>query len=623
MHDLFISYAREDEAWVEKFHQILDGEGLKVWKDSAIPTGKPYGRVIEEAIAVARAVVVVWSQAAVESDWVRAEATEGLRRGVLLPVRRDESLPPMRFRTIQTIDLADWDFEPEHPGFRRLVGDLKSLLQQTSPVPAKLEMSRGEQTRPSKIQGKRHIWALAGVLVALIVAGSLWLWMDARSNARLAVELTAASRATLDEVADKYHSSRLYWHYFLDQKQGQALIERSVLLALEAVRAERSAEALGQLRQSLALLPRPLQKFGEGRIGVEAEIAPGADWVAWASQRGITLVESRKPAEVRELQWQGRVAGLIFSAKGDYLIALGDGGALKLWQLDSGKELLAMTGDGERALGFALDGSGSRIVLRQTDRLNLRKLPSGEQIAEIVIDGELPHQAQQNTLDFSADGRTLAFATGRDLVVWDVDKQEARLRLAFDNQPTALSFDPTGERLLALSADGEARLINLTDGQTSSFSVDPDTQLVRFAAADDWLALASAGKVRVVALNEPATALLDYGHADAVTRIEFDKDGNLLASAGLDGMVRVWEIQTKTELIRFGFRDRVIALRFAADGKSVLAIDRRGQLSEWPVGYQDPADEACRALQRNLTPEEWRLYLPGEEYRSSCELAQR
>ena len=57
MHDLFISYAREDEAWVERFCELLKTDGLIVWKDSSIPTGKSFGRVIEEAIASSRAVV--------------------------------------------------------------------------------------------------------------------------------------------------------------------------------------------------------------------------------------------------------------------------------------------------------------------------------------------------------------------------------------------------------------------------------------------------------------------------------------------------------------------------------------------------------------------------------------
>jgi hypothetical protein len=45
--------------------------------------------VIEVAIAAARCVIVLWSQAFVVSDWVRSEASEGKRRGILVPVSGD------------------------------------------------------------------------------------------------------------------------------------------------------------------------------------------------------------------------------------------------------------------------------------------------------------------------------------------------------------------------------------------------------------------------------------------------------------------------------------------------------------------------------------------------------
>ena len=47
--------------------------------------GVTYDRVIERALVQADCVVVLWSAHAVESDWVRAEADEGRRRGILVP----------------------------------------------------------------------------------------------------------------------------------------------------------------------------------------------------------------------------------------------------------------------------------------------------------------------------------------------------------------------------------------------------------------------------------------------------------------------------------------------------------------------------------------------------------
>jgi len=44
-----------------------------------------FDEVIEKAIADAKCVIVLWSAASVASEWVRNEASEGKRRGILVP----------------------------------------------------------------------------------------------------------------------------------------------------------------------------------------------------------------------------------------------------------------------------------------------------------------------------------------------------------------------------------------------------------------------------------------------------------------------------------------------------------------------------------------------------------
>jgi hypothetical protein len=63
--------------------------------------------VLQSELDKARAVVVVWSSHSVASRWVKAEAGEGLRRGILVPVLVDASLPPLGFRNILTVAAID------------------------------------------------------------------------------------------------------------------------------------------------------------------------------------------------------------------------------------------------------------------------------------------------------------------------------------------------------------------------------------------------------------------------------------------------------------------------------------------------------------------------------------
>lgn len=108
MIDLFLSYARPDRDWVAKFAETMIADGWRVWWDRDIPLGASFQRAITDALEQARCVSVVWSNAALDSRWVLAEATIGLDREILVPVFKEHVRLPAPFNLIQSADLSDW-----------------------------------------------------------------------------------------------------------------------------------------------------------------------------------------------------------------------------------------------------------------------------------------------------------------------------------------------------------------------------------------------------------------------------------------------------------------------------------------------------------------------------------
>ena len=136
MADIFVSYSRQDRARVTPLVAAFETAGWSVWWDPEIVPGEEFDTLISRELAAARALVVVWSPASVESRWVRGEARDAADRGVLFPVRFDNAKPPIDFRAVQTTDLDGWNEDPESVPFRSLRKALEAKLGAPRPVPA-------------------------------------------------------------------------------------------------------------------------------------------------------------------------------------------------------------------------------------------------------------------------------------------------------------------------------------------------------------------------------------------------------------------------------------------------------------------------------------------------------
>ncbi|MEO6256090.1 MAG: TIR domain-containing protein [Sphingomicrobium sp.] len=127
MADVFISYARPDEAQAERVAETLRGEGYRVWRDDELPAHRAYAEVIEERLKSAKAVVVLWSADAAKSQWVRAEADAARSAGTLIQAVLDGTAPPMPFNQIQCADLSGWTGDAAPAGWRKLTASVRAL----------------------------------------------------------------------------------------------------------------------------------------------------------------------------------------------------------------------------------------------------------------------------------------------------------------------------------------------------------------------------------------------------------------------------------------------------------------------------------------------------------------
>src|SRR5262249_44249025 len=112
MADIFVSYAKTDRSLALKLAAMLEAEGWKVWWDTSLAIGDDFRNEIMTELGRARAVVVIWTDASIKSDWVRSEAGRAQTDRKLIPVKLPhlvyKDLPPP-FDVLHTENVGEED----------------------------------------------------------------------------------------------------------------------------------------------------------------------------------------------------------------------------------------------------------------------------------------------------------------------------------------------------------------------------------------------------------------------------------------------------------------------------------------------------------------------------------
>lgn len=174
MSDIFISYARSAASQAQAVAAALRSLGYAVWLDDELPAHRTFAEVIEERLRAAKAVVVIWSDEAVKSQWVRAEADVGRGAGTLVQLSIDGVVPPLPFNQIQCADMNGWTGDTSSPGWRKVVASVEALIG-ARPSVARTPTSPGS-TAAAAVRGswfQRHKVLIVAAMVAIIAAAAI------------------------------------------------------------------------------------------------------------------------------------------------------------------------------------------------------------------------------------------------------------------------------------------------------------------------------------------------------------------------------------------------------------------------------------------------------------------
>jgi len=340
-------------------------------------------------------------------------------------------------------------------------------------------------------------------------------------------------------------------------------------------------------------------------------------WEAGNASRVLDLLLRHRPepgqADLRGFEWYylwrlchserltlcghaGRVGRVAFSSDGKTLATGSEDMTAKLWDVETGRELLSFQdhASGVSAVALASDGT-ALAALGRTGALTIWDTATGAKRMTLKVAPDEVENKLNGSLSFSPDARLLVAAVGDQTVtVWDLATGKLQCTLEGHSAPVyAVAFAPDGKTIASATLSmatfqwvrpTEIRLWDATTGEQKHAATGANGGAHRLAFDPSGRILAAAnfdGTIMLWDLSDDWHRTTLKGHNTDVFSVAFSPDGRTLASASADKSVKLWDLDTlEQQATLVGHIGAVNDIAFAPDGRTLASVssDRTAKL---------------------------------------------
>lgn len=319
----------------------------------------------------------------------------------------------------------------------------------------------------------------------------------------------------------------------------------------------------------------------------------------------------------------GMVGAISFVPGTQILYSSGGDGKICRWDLGSANKTpitLITNNFSNRSLIVSPDGrwlaSATFTTGIQVFNLNTRGQP-------MLFQG---HTGWVESMVFTPDSKGL-YSAGNDkkILYWDLVTGQFTIFVTHNSKIRSITISPDGKYLLGGTELGQIVVWD-TQNKEQSIAYTSSGNIINAVAYNKKGNVFVCGDLKgnIYMFNAGSLTLTRsfQAHNARIVDIDFSIDDNLMATAGFDSKIKIWNVNDlEVRPIEIKIAENwPLSLSFSPNGRYIVSSHQNDKIYTWPTRTNIMADQICNNISRNMTQREWETFVGYDlNYQKTCD----